>query len=125
MTKNDNSVSPAAKPQSTNIQDKLGLPKEPYAVVGNWDQDTVQMSSIKFKNIYSKKSLSVHHLQRRLNELGYVDAYSDQDGWFGELTYNALEEWRKASDLPQGGDLSFEELKAIFKDDPNVILSNL
>lgn len=123
-----NSVSPAEvtpKPQTVNVQERLGLPTEPYAVVGNWDRDTVQLSSIKLKNIYMKKSLSVRHLQRRLAELGYLDAASDKEGWMGDLTFKSLNEWRADSDLPEGGDVTFEELEAIFKDDPNVLLADI
>ena len=95
---------------------------QPTAVVGNGDTDVVKLSAIKFKNKFARKSLSVHHLQRRLNELGFSDAFADVDGYFGDLTRNALIEYQKKNDLDQTGDVSEGTLTLLFEGDPNVSL---
>jgi hypothetical protein len=94
-------------------------PKSAYAVVSGKDKDDVRLSAIVFENIKAKKSLSVHHLQRRLNEWGYVSAYLERDGWYGTLTRDAVHEFQKDHGLTVG-DLDLATLSAIFEGDTNV-----
>ena len=91
------------------------------AVVGNGDTDEVFLSKLVYK-AYAKKSLSVHHLQRRLNELGYPAAYSDHDGWYGDLTHDAVAQFQEAHGIQASGLVDAETAQAIFEGDPNVTL---
>lgn len=91
------------------------------AVVGDADTDEVFLSRLVYK-AYAKKSLSVHHLQRRLNELGYPVAYSDLDGWYGELTHEAVAQFQIDRGLQASGLMNAETATAIFDGDPNVTL---
>lgn len=92
------------------------------AVVGTGETDTVQLSAIVYKNIHQRKSLSVHHLQRRLNELGYTEAYADRDGFYGDLTATSVGSFQSDHDLEVTARADQPTLEAIFKDDPNVSL---
>lgn len=98
---------------------KPGVPATEYAVVSGNDKDDVKVSAIVFENIKAKKSLSVHHLQRRLREWGYEEAYADLDGWYGVRTRDAVHAFQKEHGL-EVGDINLETLKAIFEGDTNV-----
>lgn len=100
-------------------QKSSSAPKSAYAVVSGKDKDDVRLSSIVFENIKAKKSLSVHHLQRRLNEWGYASAYLDRDGWYGTLTRDAVYAFQKDHGLTVGT-LDLATLNAIFEGDNNV-----
>ena len=104
-------IVPAAK--------KSSAPATTYAVVSGNDKDEVRLSAIIFENVKAKKSLSVHHLQRRLNEWGFASAYTDRDGWYGVPTRDAVHEFQEAQGLPVG-ELDMVTLKAIFEGDTNV-----
>lgn len=99
---------------------KSNVPATTYAVVSGGQTDPVHLSKAKYKSLTHKRSLTVHHLQRRLKEWGYMDAYLDKDGYFGDLTLKSINEFRKAhmivSDLP----LDAETFSAIFEGDTNV-----
>jgi peptidoglycan hydrolase-like protein with peptidoglycan-binding domain len=101
------------------VRDSLPKPSGP-AVVGNGAVDTVKLSSIVYKNLYAKKSLSVHHLQRRLNELNYSEAYGDRDGWFGDNTKSALARFQADNRVGADGLPDLKTLKKLFAGDPNV-----
>ena len=90
------------------------------AVVGGGDTDAVLLSRCVYKSKATRKSLSVHHLQRRLVELGYADAMGDKDGWYGDLTLLAVKAFQAANNLKGEGIVDAETLVAIFKDDANV-----
>lgn len=98
------------------------LPKSAPHIVGNAPKDKVIVSRIVFKNIYAKKSLSVHHIQRRLNEVGYSEAFLDKDGWYGDRTKAALAEFQKDNGLSGDGDVTLETMYALFENDDNVIV---
>jgi len=95
----------------------------PGVVVSGNFQDTVLLSACIYKNIYSRKSLTVHHLQRRLNDLGFVDAYSDVDGWYGDLTQHSVQEFQKANNLEVTEKMNEETFVKIFAGDPHVIIT--
>lgn len=101
------------------VRDSLPKPAG-EAVVGNGLVDTVKLSAIVYKNLQAKKSLSVHHLQRRLNELNYVEAYQDRDGWFGDKTKTALARFQADNKVGADGVPDLKTLKKLFAGDPNV-----
>lgn len=90
------------------------------AVVGNGERDEVKLSAIVFKNELARKSLSVHHLQRRLVELGYADAHKDRDGYFGDNTRRAVARFQEQNDMQPDGHVSLPLLELVFRGDPNV-----
>ena len=90
------------------------------AVVSDGLVDEVKLSACVYKNLYAKKSLTVHHLQRRLNELGYTVAYGDRDGWYGEGTQRAIDAFREDRKIKSIGTIDAETFLAIFDGDPNV-----
>lgn len=90
------------------------------AVVSNNTVDDVSLAAVVYKNIYARKSLTVHHLQRRLVELGYADALKDKDGWYGDHTVNAVTNFQKVNKVGKEGTLDAKTFLAIFKGDPNV-----
>lgn len=111
-----------ADPIKVEIEDaenSLPTPSGP-AVVGLGETDIVKVSSIVYRNEAARKSLSVHHLQRRLGELGYEDARKDKDGYFGPLTRRAVALFQEQNKLEPNGEVSLVTLKKLFKDDPNV-----
>jgi peptidoglycan hydrolase-like protein with peptidoglycan-binding domain len=96
-------------------------PATPFVVSGK-EVDDVLLSSLIYKNPHNKKSLSIHHLQRRLTELGFPLASSDKDGWLGDGTKIAIEQFRKKNNLPDAGLIDAETLKAIFDGDKGINL---
>lgn len=91
-------------------------------VVGLGDKDEVVLAQCVYKNIYARKSLTVHHLQRRLAELGYGDASADLDGWYGDLTKESVRQYQGDNNLEATGVMNADTLKRIFKGDPNVMV---
>jgi hypothetical protein len=89
-------------------------------VVGTGDTDQVLLKQCVYKNPYARKSLTIHHLQRRLAELGYTDANADRDGWYGDLTVKSVKEFQKAKGLEDTGMMNAETFKLIFAGDKNV-----
>lgn len=104
---------------AADIANALPAPAGP-AVVGNNVVDDVVLSAIVFKNIYARKSLSVHHMQRRLAELGYDVASLDKDGFYGDRTKEALASFQADKQLPGDGNVDPATLTALFEGDPNV-----
>lgn len=95
-------------------------PAAASAVVGNGETDDVYLSKCVFKNVYSRKSLTVHHVQRRLNELGYPEAYADKDGWYGDLTRRSVADLQADLGIVGDGTMDAETFAAIFDGDHNV-----
>jgi peptidoglycan hydrolase-like protein with peptidoglycan-binding domain len=92
----------------------------PYAVIGSGDTDDVFLSKCIFKNVYARKSLTVHHLQRRLTELGYKHANSDKDGWYGDLTKQDVASFQSDFGIEGSGEMNADTFTAIFDGDVNV-----
>jgi peptidoglycan hydrolase-like protein with peptidoglycan-binding domain len=118
-------------PAKAKAENSVSVPSVSYsehqsrvasAVVGPGDTDTVKLSALVYKNIHQRKSLSVHHLQRRLNELGYAEAYADRDGFYGDLTAQAVGKFQQDNDLDVTTFADAPTIEKIFKDDPNVTL---
>ena len=89
-------------------------------VVGNGDADDVYLAKCIYKNIYERKSLTIHHLQRRLEELGYNDVVGDKDGWLGELTMMSVEKFQQDKGLAATGTVDADTFMKIFEGDTNV-----
>lgn len=90
------------------------------AVVSGGENDDVFLSNCVYKNVYSRKSLTVHHLQRRLTELGYTEANADKDGWLGDLTKAAIIKFQKDKGLNSTGTVDADTFTKIFEGDANV-----
>jgi len=90
------------------------------AVVGLGEVDDVFLSACIYKNEKARKSLTVHHLQRRLVELGYDVAGLDKDGYYGDLTKAAVASFQDQAGIDPTGDMDAKTIKAVFKGDPNV-----
>lgn len=95
-------------------------PPTVYAVVGGGTVDHVQLSKCVFKSTVHKRSLTIHHLQRRLTEWGYKDAYLDKDGYFGDLTLKSVTEFRADHNIQADSPMDAETFSAIFEGDTNV-----
>lgn len=89
-------------------------------IVGNGDYDQVFLKQCVYKNMYARKSLTVHHLQRRLGELGYGDATADRDGWYGDLTMESVKAFQGDNKLEATGMMDAKTFERIFAGDPNV-----
>lgn len=90
------------------------------AVVGLGVVDEVFLDKCIYKNIYNRKSLTIHHLQRRLYELGYIVALKDKDGYYGDLTKSAVAQFQADRGLVGDGLITAESFELIFANDPNV-----
>ena len=108
------------KPKSKLEAKQPDNKKRPGVVVSGNDTDEVRLSACVYKNVFSKKSLTVHHLQRRLDELGYKDAGSDKDGWYGDLTMKSVLEFQRDSGLDGDGFMNAVTFAAVFDNDPHV-----
>jgi hypothetical protein len=89
-------------------------------VVSGKDKDDVFLKQAVYKNPRARKSLTIHHLQRRLAELGYADAAADRDGWYGDLTKLSVEAWQKDNKIEPTGLMNAKTIEGIFAGDPNV-----
>lgn len=110
---------PIHEQHMTNNVPLIAVPDDGVVVSGGVI-DLVYLSKCIYKNIYSRKSLTVHHVQRRLGELGFLDALSDTDGWYGDLTRFAVQSFQKSKGLDVTDDMDITTLEAIFLDDPHV-----
>lgn len=90
------------------------------AVVSGGVTDDVYLDRCVFKNLYARKSLTVHHLQRRLAELGYTEVLTDKDGWYGDITRDAVTAWQTDNNTDATGIIDAATFLGIFKDDINV-----
>lgn len=113
-------VEAVTTPEPENEHSFVQSPPSAYAVVGGGNVDDVFLSKIIYKNIYQKKSLSVHHVQRRLNERGYNKAYLDKDGFYGDLTKSAMEQFQKDNGIEGNGMPDLATLNLLFENDSNV-----
>lgn len=89
-------------------------------VVTDAAKDPVFLSACVYMNKFNRKSLTVHHLQRRLDELGYGDAAADKDGWYGELTAHAVAQFQKDNRIEATGQMNAQTFQAVFNGDANV-----
>lgn len=128
MTTSAKTTPPASepsKPKATSSVPPKRNPKSPAgAVVGNDAKDTVSLAAIVFKSKVARKSLTVHHLQRRLVELGYGEAGADRDGTYGDLTHYSVTQYQSDHGLEATAHpIDYETLVSIFDNDDNVIVT--
>lgn len=95
-------------------------PNKVQVVVSGNDYDEVIFDRCIYKNRRHKKSLTVHHLQRRLVELGYGLAGGDLDGYYADETQMAIDEFRADHKIKAEGPIDRATFEAIFKGDINV-----
>ena len=113
-------VVPEPTPEPVVVEEPVAhKPKATQAVSGN-AVDEVLLANCIYKNIYARKSLSVHHLQRRLIELGFKDADADKDGWLGDETVTAIKNFQASKGLDVTGSVDATTLTKIFEGDHNV-----
>lgn len=117
----DKTANEAIADAATETKDKRGRKKVSH-VEGDEDTDPVLLSRIVFESTRTRNSLSVKHMQRRLVELGFVEAGADKAGWYSTLTKSAVAEFQKKHDLDSTGIADAQTLKALFKGDKNVNL---
>ena len=108
-------VEPEPKPQPAPKK-----PRNPAVVVSGGSVDQVYLTKCVYKNKFERKSLTVHHLQRRLVELGFKEAGSDADGYYGDLTKSAVMKYQAANGIPSSGLMDVDTFINIFNGDPNV-----
>jgi hypothetical protein len=94
-------------------------PQASHAVSGE-DVDNVMLANCVYKNVYARKSLTVHHLQRRLIELGYKDADADKDGWLGDETVASIKEFQADKGMDVTGSVDADTFVKIFEGDVHV-----
>jgi len=112
---------PAKRAPKPSKPVKPPKPVEPYAVVGAGATDNVLYScALPEARAKTRKSLTIHHLQRRLKELGYQEAYADLDGRWGMLTTASVNGWLTDNGFEPAGDLTPEQFAAVFEGDINV-----
>ena len=111
---------PEVVPEPVHVEEpKAYKPKATQSVSGN-GVDEVLLANCIYKNVYARKSLSVHHLQRRLIELGFKDADADKDGWLGDETVAAIKNFQASKGLDVTGSVDATTLTKIFEGDHNV-----
>lgn len=102
-------------------QPKVDKPKASSRhVVSSGEKDSVFLSNCVYKNKFARKSLTVHHVQRRLVELGYNEAYADRDGWLGDLTKLAITKFQVDKGLNATGNVDADTFTKLFEGDNNV-----
>lgn len=94
-------------------------PQASQAVSGE-DVDDVMLANCVYKNVYARKSLTVHHLQRRLIELGYKDADADKDGWLGDETVASIKKFQADKGMDVTGSVDADTFIKIFEGDVHV-----
>lgn len=106
----------ASKPKTT----VSSLPASPRGLaVSNTGVDEVLLSKLVYKSRETKKSLSVHHLQRRLADCGYPLVH-EKDGWLADLTVEAITAFQTDNGLEPTGKVDEKTATLLFANDPNV-----
>jgi peptidoglycan hydrolase-like protein with peptidoglycan-binding domain len=85
-------------------------------------KDDVFLSRCVYKSTVTRKSLTVHHVQRRLIELGYTRVVADKDGWYGDATRDAVAMYQATIDIEPTGVMDAATFKAIFAGDESVVV---
>ena len=113
-------VEPEPTPEPIHIEEPQAQHVAGSAAVTGVSDD-VYLSKCVYENKYERKSLTIHHMQRRLEELGYKDVVGDRDGWLGELTMMSVNQFQHDKGLDVT-DKSVDEVTfiSIFAGDSNV-----
>jgi hypothetical protein len=113
-------VEPEPMPEPIPVEEPQPQPAAANAAVTG-SSDDVYLSKCVYENKYERKSLTIHHIQRRLEELGYKDVVGDRDGWLGELTMLSINQFQKDRGM-EVTDKTVDEVTfiSIFAGDQNV-----
>jgi peptidoglycan hydrolase-like protein with peptidoglycan-binding domain len=110
---------PQPEPVPAYVEPPAPMPVANAAVTG--DVDEVLLSKCVYENKFERKSLTIHHIQRRLEELGYKDVVGDRDGWLGELTMMSVNQFQQDRGMGvTDKSVDTDTFLAIFAGDPNV-----
>lgn len=82
--------------------------------------DDVYLSRCVYRNMRNTRSLTVHHLQRRLQEEEHHEAVQDRDGFYGDHVRNAVREYQEANGLTVTDHIDAATFEKIFENDSNV-----
>lgn len=110
---------PEPTPEPEVIEQPKASRQVSQAVSGD-DVDDVILANCIYKNVYARKSLTVHHLQRRLIELGYKDADADKDGWLGDETVASIKKFQAGKGMDVTGSVDTDTFTKIFEGDVHV-----
>ena len=110
---------PEPTPEPVVVEQPKASHQVSHAVSGE-DVDDVILANCVYKNVYARKSLTVHHLQRRLIELGYKDADADKDGWLGDETVASIKDFQADKGMDVTGSVDADTFIKIFEGDVNV-----
>ena len=108
-----------AKAQKSSFSAQTPPPTTPH-VISKEETDNVFLSQCVYKSKVSRKSLTVHHLQRRLKEWGFKDAFADKDGYYADKTKKSVAEFQESAGLAVTGLVDAETFTRIFEGDTNV-----
>jgi peptidoglycan hydrolase-like protein with peptidoglycan-binding domain len=111
-----------AEPAPVSAPPKSLAPRTAYAVVSGKNQDDVHLSKAVYKNTARKRSLTVHHIQRRLTEWGHYDAFLDKDGFYGDSTKKSVIEFQDRMGIIATGLMDIETMTKLFENDTNVVV---
>ena len=116
---------PIVEPEQVIAEEPTPKPEAKAAhhvsqAVSGGDVDDVMLANCVYKNVYARKSLTVHHLQRRLIELGYKDADADKDGWLGDETVASIKDFQADKGMDVTGSVDSETFIKIFEGDVHV-----
>lgn len=114
--------SDALHAEQDHAYDLPGVNASTDAAVSGGSTDDVHLSSCVYKNLYVRKSLTIHHLQRRLNELGFSDAYADEDGFYGDLTQLSVQNFQKSKGFEVTEVIDANTFNEVFMNDVNVVI---
>lgn len=93
----------------------------PHTITEN-NRDVLDVNQIVVKNIFRKKSLTIHHIQRVLNELGYTSVNVDPDGFYGDGTLDAVRSYQAQTKNDVTGVLTKEQLTVLFEHDDSAVV---
>jgi hypothetical protein len=110
---------PEPTPEPVVVEQPKASRQAIHAVSGE-DVDDVILANCIYKNVYARKSLTVHHLQRRLVELGYKDADADKDGWLGDETVASIKKFQADKGMDVTGSVDTDTFIKIFEGDVHV-----
>lgn len=85
-------------------------------------RDELIPSHVVVKNIFRKKSLTVHHIQRILIELGYTEADIDPDGFYGDGTIEAVKKWQAHTKNEITGIITEPQLRTLIEFDDSTFI---
>lgn len=123
-----NSTSAPAKEPTQDSADPAAsaepaaVPSAPNAAVSGAKVDPIAYSrAVPTGKNGPRKSLTVFHIQRRLYEHGYTEAWSETI--YGNLTKSSVRKYQAARDEQQTGILTRQQFEDLFKGDTNVSVS--